>query len=464
MRSVRTAMLSLAIATMVCGAGEARAEPRACMHDGQALFPALDGDGVSAKTIERMAQRLLGPAFARIIRGVPWAHLWRGDYKSSQSDYFIQGFEEKLVLPALRFGVAAPAPLKIDVELRLKTDALPCVPIELRVDDNADVEDSGSVTVHMPMTVLITMSVAGLSERWELPAAEAMVGWQHEDGEFQAAFYAAGLKLGISDAALVSGVSQTVETLQYAKELVRWKGLLIRSLRVSGAHRAKVIALLAELGTDALPGDVWSQLRRLQDTGKLRAAELEQLGLLVRRHKVAPDEDATTFVSSVLEPRATETPPRLFVAGQELSKWTRVGNDHEIRVPLSGLALVRVQYAGESIGQAFAVAFGRGVRIRLREVWGPVLEQAPAGPRCGLVRDSAPARCAEEGATAPHSKVFDLREICGGMPAAAGSSIEFGWYVVPSLPGLYVLDRQRRLSFDPTFGTRAGAPSSCDQL
>jgi hypothetical protein len=442
----------------VAGTGVARATPE-CAREGQALWPATDD--FSPKVVERMARRLLGPAFARVVRTVPWEATYRGDWGKNQSEYFIQRFEQRSSLPELRFAVAAQPPLRIEVEIRIEPGALPCVPIDLP-GYHPSLEMSptdGAVTIRAPMVVVVSMSIGGVLERWDLPSEEASVVWQREDGTSQAWLDAAGLRFGLPGPGRSKQATMvTMETLRSSRELASWKDLLVRGLSERGRHRTRAISMLGDLDFVEIPGDPWLRLRQLQDAGDLRTSEVDRLRWLARRAGPAAHGEATTFTSEASTP-----PPRLFVAGQEFSGWTRVGELNEIRVPLKGLLPVRAEFASRDSGQAFATVFGRGVRIHLMEAWGPTLQRPPRGPRCGLVQDKRSARCGHHDEPAPTSKMFDLATVCGGMPAASGSAIEFGLPLVPSLPGLYVRERKRRLRFDPTYGIESGAPASCGE-
>ncbi len=169
---------------VVVGSGHARAATPECAREGQRLYPATDD--LSLKELERTTERLMGPALARIVRDVPWRAVWRGDSSFSQSAYFIQGFGETFSLPDLKFTIAAPPPLAIEVDLQVKTDRVPCVPIDVPGYPNWEMGPTeGAVAIRAPMKVTVTMSAGGISDRWELPSEEAVVGWQREDGRLR---------------------------------------------------------------------------------------------------------------------------------------------------------------------------------------------------------------------------------------------------------------------------------------
>ena len=428
-----------------------------CARDGQALIRATDD--FSVKVLERRTARHLGPDVARILHNIPWKLVWVGDPRLSQSSYFIQGFEEHFRLPNLKFAIAAPAPLKVELALEMETDARPCVPIDVAGDLSAEMRPTeGTLALHAPMKVVVTMSVGGLKDRWVLPSEEAVLGWAQEGAEQAVWLDAAGLTFGLRAPHASGSVSVTMKALRHNPDIERWKALLVNSLGVPGSHRDKSVSLLRDLGFRELSGDLWIRVRALQDARHLRASEEKRLAWLTRRVEPTTDDQATVFSFSA---PPSKPPPRLFVAGREYAHWVGVGEGRAIRVPLSGLAPVRVEFSDGSI-LAFLTVFGSGVRIRLLDVgWGPILEGSPPGLRCGLVRDKASAPCGARDEPAPVAKMFDLLRTCGGIPAASGSAIEFGLPLVASMPGLYVRDRRREIVFDPTYGGQAGAPSSC---
>ena len=204
------------------------------------------------------------------------------------------------------------------------------------------------------------------------------------------------------------------------------------------------------------------RLREFQAAGVLKGGEVQRLGLLARQSTAVPAEKASVFV---YQEGVSSTPPRLFVAGREVTGWTRVGEEqHELRVPLAGLVAVARSSGGEGGAQSFATVLGPGVRIRLSGEWGPLDQAKLAGPRCGLVRDAESAPCGHDPeGRAPIGRMFDLGATCGGSPAYAASAIEYAENLVPTLPGLYVRDSEQGLTFDPTYGGRRSPPATCGQ-
>ncbi|MGE0869203.1 MAG: hypothetical protein AB7P03_11595 [Kofleriaceae bacterium] len=411
--------------------------------------PATTGDALDGKQLEETARAMLGPAIAPLVKRLPWNHLRPAAVSPTGRSSFV--IDRTHVMPVVSFAVAAPSSLKIDVELKPKLDIARCIGVSVAVDSPED----GKLTIQAPMSIMVTMSLGGFSERWELSSDEISLDWHGSAARVvldDAGRIAFGLPGEGSDQAALA----TMATLRDSKLLARWRELLIRTLAVPGGHRESAVTMLADLGFQHVPGDIWVQLRRLDDAGKLRASEVERLGLLARRPELASDSTASTFIASAAEP-----PPRLFVAGKLLTGWTVVDDRYELRVPLWGLVPVRAELPGD-VAWPFATVLGPGVRIRLSPDRGPVLESRIDGARCGLVEEAPSGTCSNVRGRPPVGRPFELLEGCGEMPSSFGTVTDFGAFVVPSLPGLYILDREQHLYFDPSYGGRASALERCD--
>ncbi|MGE3455376.1 MAG: hypothetical protein AB7O24_09725 [Kofleriaceae bacterium] len=405
--------------------------------------------GLDPKQVEHEARALLGTAIAPLVRKIPWSHVRAGATSAPGRSYFV--VDRAHVASMLNISVAAPSMLKIDVELEPKLEGLSCLGVSLAIDSPED----GKLTIHAPMSILVTMSLGGFSERWELTSNEISVDW-HGSSSRLILDDAGVLNFGLPSEVRSEAALTTMATLRDSKDLAGWRELLIRSLSISGAHRSSAVTMLAELGFQHIPGDVWVQLRKLHDAGKLRVNEIDRLGLLARRPELASETTATTFISPASEP-----PPKLYIAGKLLSGWSLVDDRYELRAPLWGLVPVRAEFPGD-VAWPFATIAGPGVRIRLSSDSGPVLESRTDGPRCGLIEDIPTGTCSNVRAQPPIGRSFDLLNGCGEMPSSFGTVVDFGPFVIPSLPGLYVLDRDQQLYFDPSYGGRTDAATGCE--
>lgn len=435
---VRRWSVAVVVAAATFHIGVAAAQLPVCAIEGQELTPATDD--VDRKQLERVARRMLGPDVARIVRGAPWKMMWRGTDERGQGTYFVQPFDSAWRLPPLRIALAAPRPLTMTAEVIVDPAAHPCIGIEVHHETT---RDDGSVTIRAAIKASITLSVGARAHGIAMPVSEVAVHWSRDDRRAVIEIGGLVFDLRTSASAASTETSVALNTLM----LDGWQELLVESAARRGPHRRATIELLGARGFGGLPGGKWVELRRLVDRKAFSARELRTLSWLAQPLEASSDGDATVLI-------ARAPTPRVFVAGHEITGWTPVGRDHELRVPVRGLGAIRVEHGRNA--QAFVTVFAPGVRIRVSDVWGPKLATPITGARCGRVDDRRATACGHAGDPAPVGRVFDLLATCGGMPASAGSTIDYGVELVPSLPGLYVRGRGDVLAFDGTY-----RPTSC---
>ena len=413
---------------------------------------------VSRAEVARTVKRMWGVDFARIIRSTSWNDLWWAGLQPEVPTLVLQNAKNKKVaLPVLKFAVVAPAPLKIEVELRFESFKDGCVPIQIPAFFERSWPREGSLTVEAHMTVVTTMSVAGLSQSWGESAEKAELSWGVEDNGRRYLELNAERAVPLVIAGQKGDVAKTLAILRHDNALLGWDRLLLLSLNEPGSHRAPALELLAQLGFRDLPGEAWVHLRQLQDGGKLSRAEAEQIGWWTRPLEAAEESDAATITAANVK-----APPRLFVGGREVTGWQNVGEEKfEIRVLYQGLAPVKVEFARDS-SQSFVTVLSKGVHLLVRPEFGTSVESWVPGWQCGLVKGKAKILCGHgDDRGAPVDKVFNLRRQCNGMPAYMGEVVWYGVDLVPTAPGTYVWENDRHLSWDPTYAGKGEAPASC---
>ena len=210
------AVLAAVLCLTLCAEGAARAEDLApgCAEEGDGLVSAIEE--LSPRELETLAGRLLGPDIARLVRGAPWDAVWQGTSRD-EAPYFIQRFGQEPRLPPVRFALAAPPPLELEAELRLQPGT-ECLAFDVPRDFSNQVSpEEGEVTLRGPMRVQLTLSVAGFSKRWELPATDVSVDWTHMDpeGHLSTRFLVGDLKFGLPAPGAKESVSTTWDTLRW---------------------------------------------------------------------------------------------------------------------------------------------------------------------------------------------------------------------------------------------------------
>lgn len=413
---------------------------------------------VSRAEVARTVKRMWGVDFARIIRGTSWNDLWWAGIQPEVPTLVLQNAKnKKLALPPLKFAVVAPAPLKIEVELRFESFTDGCVPIQVPAFYERTWPREGSLTVDAKMTVVTTMSVAGLSQSWGESVEKAELSWGVEDNGRRYLELNAERTVPLVIAGQKGDVAKTLAILRHDNALLGWDRLLILSLNEPGNHRGAALALLAQLGFRDLPGEAWVHLRQLQDERKVSRSEAEQVGWWTRPLEAAEESEAATITAANVK-----VPPRLFVGGREVTGWQNVAQEkYEIRVPYQGLAPVKVEFARDS-SQSFATVLSKELRLLVRPEFGATVESWVPGWQCGWVKGKTKISCGHsDDRGAPVDKVFNLRQQCNGMPAYMGEVVWYGVDLVPTAPGTYVWEDERHLTWDPTYAGKGEAPASC---
>jgi hypothetical protein len=398
------------------------------------------------RRLETLARRLFGPPVDRIVREVPWEHVWVGNPMLSQSSYILQGFDQPIRLPKLRFEVAVPAPLELELELQ-PPESFDCVPFDVPGLPNfAMTKEEGAVAVRVPFGARARLSLGGSSRSWEFPPEGDLVfGWQREAKQLRVWLAAGDLEFPLSPRprTLDSQARGTLDRLR------GWEDLLVDAVERPGDHLGQTLALLERLGFEGLPGRTWVRLHRIAREGKLADRDAKALGPLVVPGVPVSAEDAALFTWE----HGSGRRPRLFVAGTELEAWTAAGQEDVVRAPVSGLVPVRGEDPEGRALFSFMTVLQRGVRIQVTDHWGPKLVDPSPGLRCGRT-----PRAKKQVAGVQQDLRWQVR------PMSSADLVHVGKVpVVASLPGLYLVDDRGRVSFDPTYGGRTAAPARCGE-
>jgi hypothetical protein len=352
-----------------------------------------------------------------------------------------------------------PPPLTLEVDIRVRSnEASLCLRGLFEIDRELQAlvggpEESEKVTVRGPLSLLFRMSLGQRSNQWEV-AAEALSlarGPSESSPE-------AWLETPIGGFPLPLGRKgfdpNEASRLAWDGERMGGVELLVGAVEDGDGRGLEAAKLLGQLGLN-VPIATWERLRALQESGKLDCRKVRALGWLGRRGREVPSSEAVEFTTE-------GPPPRLYVAGKLYEGWEPDGEIHRIRVPLSGLVGVRTVDDSDD-GSTFGGTLGAGVRIRLSNGMGPVLEKRPAGARCAFVALGVYEWCEHGGDLAPTGRVFDLRA-CDGGPVAYGDLTDFGSDEVmflSAMPGLYRIDSRGLLTFHPAPVLASGAPTRC---